>query len=191
MNRLFPFSFLLVIIILLLAVSVVSAQEFVTNTPDTPVTVDQPEVATFATSEAAPTAADQTTANSGLYAEFAKIMRDTLMAAIGQMGNIFVLVIGIIAVAAVSIGLPTLFWMYRSTPTVFKPMVKEGIIGAVTTLQSEVDKAAKAAKENDVDWDDEGWAWFQNQLKNNRAKLEAFFASESGQPPQSPTVITG
>lgn len=177
-------SLFVVLLVLLLALLVmpVTAQDdetppFVTVTS---VAVEEPETDV-------PVVVVDQPADSDLSSEFAQVLRDTLMAVIGQMGYIFIIVMGIFALMLVVVGLPVFYWMYHSTPSPFKPMVKEGMLGAMTKLQSEVDKATAAAKENEVDWDDDGWLWLQKMMKTNRAKLETFFAEESGAPP----VITG
>jgi hypothetical protein len=179
------FRSLIVLIFLLLAVGVVNAQEetpaFVTLTPAdegvTPVTEEAPTVIV-----------EETDPDDALIP--AGMVREMFMSFMTQMGNFFIIALGIIALIAVVVGLPAFFMIYRSTPAPFKSAVKETALGFLKSAENEVDRQAKAARLTEGELDDELWDWFLDKLKNNRAKLEAFFASESGQPP-NPPVITG
>lgn len=182
-----PFRILIVLIFLLLAVSVVSAQDdptplFVTLTPSD-------ESVTGVTEEAPPVIVDDPVTDDDALIP-AGMVREMFMSFMTQMGNFFIIALGIIGLIAVVVGLPAFFMIYRSTPAPFKPAVKETALGFLKTAENEVDKHAKAARLTEGELDDELWDWFLDKLKNNRAKLEAFFASESGQPP-NPPVITG
>lgn len=103
----------------------------------------------------------------------ADIVRELYQTALDQFSYVIVIVVGIGAIVLVVILLPGVYYLYQSAPPAFRPVVQQGALGVMTTIENQLKQRYDAAKGSGVDWDDDIWLALYNEAKKNREKIAA------------------
>jgi hypothetical protein len=109
----------------------------------------------------------------------ASLVDELYQTAISQLSYVVVIVLGIGAVVLLGVSVPAFYYIYNSVPKAFQPVIREGALGVLSTVEGKLKEQVETAKANDINWDDDIWLSLYNEAKKQREAISGVGARDA------------